>query len=70
MAEGEDPSVKVGRPAHGSMSQGVVNVTVNSEKIALVNFLRFLVFSLGRKIIVRNYWCCHFKCIAGTPSCG
>ena len=28
--------------------------TVNSEKIALVYFLRFLAFSLGRKIKIRN----------------
>ena len=28
--------------------------TVNSEKIALVKFLRFLAFSLGRKIKVCN----------------
>ena len=44
--------------------------TVNSEKIALVSFLRFLAFSLGRKIKILNDYCCHFKCIAGTPCCG
>ena len=41
--------------------------TVSSEKIALVYFLRFLAFSLERKIKIRNDLCCHFKYVAGTP---
>ena len=39
--------------------------TLISEKIVLVKFLCFFVFSLRHKI--RNDKCCHFKCIAGTP---
>ena len=56
-----------------SVSQCMViclSTTVNSEKIALVESLRFLVFSLGRKIKIRNDLCCHFKSIAGTPCFG
>ena len=39
--------------ANPSSPEGTVH-TVNSEKIALVKFLRFLAFSLERKIKIHN----------------